>query len=176
MFLLSSPKLSQLSSSWGVNLQHFSLAAVSGFCVFLVFAAFFYVAFVLGVCTFLVCTFLLLHCLAILRLPLSATILITLYCSKPLGAIAIFCFIFVRLSSCPSLSHAGHSLWRNWKKKGLLNIFAWKMALSKSLKWQVDADNSSFNEEWTDKYVFIVPTFRNAVPVCLYITLQHKAC
>ena len=50
------------------------------------------------------------------------------------------------------------------------------MALSKSLKWKVDADNSSFNEEWTDKYVFIVPTFRDAVPVCLYITLQHKAC
>lgn len=41
------------------------------------------------------------------------------------------------------------------------------MALSKSLKRKVDAENRSFNEEWTDKYIFIVPTFRNAVPVYL---------
>lgn len=40
------------------------------------------------------------------------------------------------------------------------------MVISKSLKWKVDAENWSFNEEWTDKYVFIVPTF--AVPLCLF--------
>lgn len=29
------------------------------------------------------------------------------------------------------------------------------MALSTSLKQKVDAENQSFNEEWTEKYVFI---------------------
>lgn len=33
------------------------------------------------------------------------------------------------------------------------------MALPKSLKRKIDAENYSLNKEWTDKYVFIVPTF-----------------
>lgn len=41
------------------------------------------------------------------------------------------------------------------------------MSLSKSLKRKVDVENRSFNESWTDKYAFILPTFRNAKPVCL---------
>lgn len=42
-----------------------------------------------------------------------------------------------------------------------------KMSLSKSLKRKVDVENRSFNEEWSDKYAFIMPTFSNAKPVCL---------
>lgn len=41
------------------------------------------------------------------------------------------------------------------------------MALSKSMKRKVDVENRLFNDEWTDKYAFIMPTFRKAAPVCL---------
>lgn len=33
------------------------------------------------------------------------------------------------------------------------------MALPKSLKRKINGENCSFNEEWTDKYVFVMPTF-----------------
>ncbi|KAL0150111.1 hypothetical protein M9458_054538 [Cirrhinus mrigala] len=41
------------------------------------------------------------------------------------------------------------------------------MALSKTMKRKVDVENRSFNDDWTEKYAFIMPTFRNASPVCL---------
>ncbi|KAJ4928903.1 hypothetical protein JOQ06_004525 [Pogonophryne albipinna] len=41
------------------------------------------------------------------------------------------------------------------------------MSLSKSLKRKVEVENRSFNEEWTDKYAFIMPSFSKAKPVCL---------
>lgn len=41
------------------------------------------------------------------------------------------------------------------------------MALSKAMKRKVDIENRSFNDDWTEKYAFIMPTFRNASPVCL---------
>ena len=41
------------------------------------------------------------------------------------------------------------------------------MALSKNLKRKIDCENRVFNEEWTDKYVFIMPSFVNAKPLCL---------
>ncbi|RXN13362.1 SCAN domain-containing 3-like isoform X2 [Labeo rohita] len=41
------------------------------------------------------------------------------------------------------------------------------MALSKTMKRKVDVENWSFNDDWTEKYAFIMPTFRNASPVCL---------
>ena len=41
------------------------------------------------------------------------------------------------------------------------------MALSKSTKRNADVENHLFNDEWTDKYAFIVSSFRNATPVCL---------
>ncbi|KAL0149128.1 hypothetical protein M9458_055560 [Cirrhinus mrigala] len=50
-------------------------------------------------------------------------------------------------------------------RKGSLN--RGKMALSKTMKRKVDVENRSFNDDWTEKYAFIMPTFRNASPVCL---------
>ena len=44
------------------------------------------------------------------------------------------------------------------------------MALSKAMKRKVDTENRSFNDEWTEKYAFFMPTFRNALPVCLIYT------
>nr|XP_023701213.1 SCAN domain-containing protein 3-like [Paramormyrops kingsleyae] len=41
------------------------------------------------------------------------------------------------------------------------------MAFSKTMKHKVDVENRSFNDDWTEKYAFIMPTFRNASPVCL---------
>ncbi|RXN10795.1 SCAN domain-containing 3-like protein [Labeo rohita] len=41
------------------------------------------------------------------------------------------------------------------------------MALSKTMKRKVDVENRSFNDDWTEKYAVIMPTFRNASPVCL---------
>lgn len=35
------------------------------------------------------------------------------------------------------------------------------------MKCKVDMENCLFNNEWTCKYAFIMPTFRNAAPVCL---------
>ncbi|CAL8249953.1 unnamed protein product [Arctogadus glacialis] len=39
--------------------------------------------------------------------------------------------------------------------------------LSKNLKRKVDCENRAFNEEWKEKYVFILPVFVNPKPLCL---------
>ena len=41
------------------------------------------------------------------------------------------------------------------------------MSLSKSLKCRVDVKSCSFNEEWIDKYTFMMQAFRESKPVCL---------
>jgi len=41
------------------------------------------------------------------------------------------------------------------------------MALSKSLKRKVVSENRAYKEEWKDNNAFILPSFVNAMPVCL---------
>ncbi|XP_049328031.1 SCAN domain-containing protein 3-like [Astyanax mexicanus] len=50
------------------------------------------------------------------------------------------------------------------------------MALSKNLKRKVESENRIFNEEWTEKYAFILPSFLNAKPTCLICNEGVSAC
>ena len=50
------------------------------------------------------------------------------------------------------------------------------MALSKNLKRKVDSENRVFREEWTEKYVFILPDFNNAKPICLICHRPVAVC
>ena len=56
------------------------------------------------------------------------------------------------------------------------NIRETTMALSKSLKRKVDSENREFKEEWTEQYVFILPTFTNANPMCLICNRTVSVC
>ena len=50
------------------------------------------------------------------------------------------------------------------------------MALSKSLKRKIDSENRVFKEEWTEAYLFILPDFNNAKPMCLICHRPVAVC
>lgn len=76
-----------------------------------------------------------------------------------------FCLIFVGLPYCPSF-FGFVLIWSAMivenacmKKAFWIHSWAGKMALPKSPKRKINGENCGFNDERTDKYVFIMPTF-----------------
>ncbi len=79
-----------------------------------------------------------------------------LYHSQPPGVIEIFCLNSTQFKSTLFIEHLKNKHCGSERKRPLNTG---KMALSKAMKRKVDVENTPFNDDWTEKYAFIMPTF-----------------